>query len=189
MKKFLNNEFGVELGYKIYSLQQEELIKILKNTKNKTKSQLKTLKNTILPRIALYKVLKEYFHDDKKAYDIVKKYMFDIVGQRLKKFYMKLEHLPNFYNVFRRLMAFSVTKSDNWETEIMENDKKSIKYNITKCLWYDACIENNCPELCKIFCQTDHIIYDDLKKVKFIRNKTLGNGDDYCDFCYLNKKH
>lgn len=62
------------------------------------------------------------------------------------------------------------------------------QYNITKCLWYDACVENDCPELCKIFCDVDNVIYGSMQKVKFVRKGTLGTGSECCDFCYLNRK-
>ena len=51
-----------------------------------------------------------------------------------------------------------------------------------------VCVENDCPELCKIFCDVDHVIYASMKKVKFIRTGTLAAGDKACDFRFLNKK-
>lgn len=188
MQKFLISEFGQSLGSKIYNMQQKELKTILGLTKGKSSSQMKTLENTILPRIALYKVLQEEFGEQKKAYNIVQKYMFTVVGKKINKQYSRFELMPGFFYIFRKMMVGVISKSDNWVTEVIENDSTSVKYNITKCLWYDACKENGCQELCKIFCDTDHVIYGSMKKVKFVRKGTLGLGGECCDFCFLNEK-
>lgn len=187
MLQFLITEFGEDLGNKIYNSQQKELRTILESATGKSESQLRTLEKTILPRVALYKVLEELW-DQKKAYDTVEKYMFTIVGQKINKQYSALEFLPGFFYIFRKIMVSTIKKSDNWVTEVVKNDSISVKYNITKCLWYDACKENDCPELCKVFCDTDHVIYDSMKKIKFVRKGTLGTGSSCCDFCFLNRE-
>ena len=189
MEKFLINEFGQNEGNRIYALQQKKLQEILGRTARKSRSQMKTLTKTILPRVSLYKVLQEEYGEEKKAYDTVEKYMFTVVGPKLGKQYSMLECIPGFFYIFfRRLMAAVVSKSDNWVAEITKNDSTAVEYNITKCLWYDACVENECPELCKVFCDVDHVIYGSMKKVSFTRNGTLGTGQECCDFCYAYKK-
>ncbi|SMC22207.1 L-2-amino-thiazoline-4-carboxylic acid hydrolase [Clostridium acidisoli DSM 12555] len=187
MQQFLINEFGQSLGNKIYDIQQKKLQTILELTTGKSNNQMITLNKTILPRIALYKVLKEELGEQKKAYDTVEKYMLTIVGPKLNKQYSMLKFIPGFFYMFRKIMLNVISKSDNWVTEVIKNDSISVKYNITKCLWYDACVENNCPELCKIFCDVDHVIYGSMKKIKFIRTGTLGTGNNCCDFCFLNR--
>lgn len=188
MRQFLVNEFGESLGNRIYDLQQRKLQVMLGMTMGKSNNQMLTLKKTILQRISLYKVLQEELDDQKKAYDIVEKYMFTVVGPKLNKQYSMLERIPGFFFIFRRLMVSMIIKSDNWAVKIIKNDNTSVEYNITKCLWNDACVESGCPELCRIFCDTDHVIYDSMKKIKFIRKGTLGTGNKLCDFCYFNKK-
>jgi hypothetical protein len=188
MQQFLTNEFGQSLGCKIYDLQQRKLQTILQLTTGKSNNQMRTLTKTILPRISLYKVLQEELGEQKKAYDTVEKYMLTIVGPKLKKQYSMFEFIPGYFYMFRTIMSGTVNKSDNWVTEVIKNDSTSIEYNISKCLWYDTCIENDCPELCKIFCDADYVIYGSMKKVKFIRTGTLGTGNKCCDFCFLNKK-
>lgn len=189
MEEFLINEFGESFGSKIYEMQQKKLQVLIGQTKDKSSSQMKTLIKIILPRVSLYKVLQEELSDNKKAYDIVQKYMFTVVGAKLNKKYSSIEFIPGYFYMFRKMMGSVVSKSDNWEKEITENDNTAIKYNITKCLWNDACIENNCSELCRIFCDVDHVIYHGMKKVKFVRKGTLGTGSKCCDFCFINKKN
>ena len=41
-----------------------------------------------------------------------------------------------------------------------------------KCLWHTACVENDCEELCPLFCDVDDITNGGLKKIGFKRTKS-----------------
>ena len=117
--------------------------------KIKQQNQMKTLIQTILPRIALYKALKEEF-DEEKVYQHMQKYMSDIVAKQ-------------------------------------KHNKKSFDVTMKKCLWHTACVENDCAELCHLFCDVDNVTYGELKKICFKRTKTLGYDGDCCDFHFYKK--
>ena len=57
IKKFLEGEYTFDTAEQIYKKQEDSLMSMLETVKNESKSRYKTLKQTILPRIALYKVL------------------------------------------------------------------------------------------------------------------------------------
>lgn len=57
IKEFLNEEFGVDKGQEVFNKQEMILAEIIKNIKDKSENQRKTLIQTILPRIALYKAM------------------------------------------------------------------------------------------------------------------------------------
>ena len=57
IKEFLNEEFGADKGQELFNKQEIILDEIIKNIKDKSKNQRKTLIQTILPRIALYKAM------------------------------------------------------------------------------------------------------------------------------------
>ena len=58
------------------------------------------------------------------------------------------------------------------------------RIDMTKCPYRDACAQYGCPELCRCFCDSDDITYDGMHpKLLWHRTKTLGRGDDCCDFC------
>ena len=57
------------------------------------------------------------------------------------------------------------------------------RIDMTKCPYHDTCVQHGCPELCPCFCDSDDITYDGLHpKLRWHRTKTLGRGDDCCDF-------
>lgn len=58
------------------------------------------------------------------------------------------------------------------------------RVDMTKCPYHDTCVAYGCPELCRCFCDSDDISYAGLHpKLIWHRTKTLGRGDDRCDFC------
>lgn len=59
IKKFLEGEFSPCVASEIYGKQSDLLFEMLNKLKEPDKSRHKTLAQTILPRIALYKVLQE----------------------------------------------------------------------------------------------------------------------------------
>lgn len=99
IKTFLIEEFGVDNGNTLFEKQEKILNEIIKNTKNKSKNQMETLIQTILPRIALYKALKEGF-DEEKVYQHMQKYMIDIVAKQKHLSMKKMEKVPCFYFLF-----------------------------------------------------------------------------------------
>jgi hypothetical protein len=187
MEQFLKDALGAEQGGKIFGFQQEKLAVLIGQIEDKSESQRFVLMNVILPRIALYQVLIDETGDRKEAYDTVEKYMLTSVAPNLRKQYAALEGMQGYFDVFARNMADTLIKSDLWVTDITQNDSGALKYNITQCLWLDACAENGCPELCKVFCDADHVIYADMKEVAFLRSGTLATGSGCCDFCFLNR--
>ena len=73
IKKFLIEEFEEEKGLSLYHNQTIKLNFLIDNIRDKTKNQRKTLINTILPRIALYKMLEESDIDEALSYEYVRK--------------------------------------------------------------------------------------------------------------------
>jgi hypothetical protein len=187
INEYVISEYGNEPGRKINEYQHMQFQSMVAKISNKSENQTHTLKNIILPRIALYKALIELNYTREESFAKIKKYLDEIVGKKMNTRLRKAEKLPGFFIIFKTKMYKEVSSNDNWDVEIVENSKKTIKYNIKKCLWYDACKENECTELCQIFCDVDHIIYGNMKKVDFIRKGTIGKGQDYCDFCYTGK--
>lgn len=57
IRPFLVEAFGNDRGDALFGAQDKMLGTLIANTKNKSASQMKTLTQTILPRITLYKAL------------------------------------------------------------------------------------------------------------------------------------
>lgn len=186
IKKFLNSEFGEATGNELFLIQQEKLNEIIKNINNKTKSQKKMLIKTILPRIALYKIMlnDEKIHNE--AYEIMRKYMMNVIGEKKHKSMVKMEKVPGFYKIYSSIFLKIMKKTD-LQKSTQSIKKGSFDVTITNCLWHNACVENDCKELCRLFCDVDNATYGNLKKIGFKRTKTLGYDGDCCDFHFYKK--
>ena len=68
IKAFLEKEFGKTKGNYLLEKQKQILGILIENIKNKSKNQKKTLVQTILPGIALYKALVQENIPEEEAY-------------------------------------------------------------------------------------------------------------------------
>ncbi len=186
IKNFLFSELDTEVAQKIFDEQNNILDKIILNAFNKTKNQLKTLKNTILPRIALYKALNNYGFSMEDSNNHMKNYMLNYIAKSKHNSMVKMEKVPGFYSLYSKMFLKIMRKTDLQQSK-QKHDAKSFDVTITKCLWHQACVENECPELCRLFCDVDNITYGELNKIGFTRTQTLGYGGDCCDFHFFKK--
>ena len=172
---------GVRLS-QIFARQEEILQEIIRNTQNRSKNQRKTLVQTILPRIALYKAMQESL-PEAETHAQMRRYMLERVAAQKHAEMMMMEAIPGFYALYSRIFLRVVRSSDLWESE-QEHGTNGFSVTMKKCLWHTACVENGCPELCPCFCDSDDIAYDDLHpKLVWHRTKTLGRGNECCNFC------
>lgn len=185
IKTFLINEFGAERGIAMSDRQDAILNEIIGNIRNKSKNQIKTLVQTILPRIALYKVLLENVSQE-EAYQYMQKYMMNVVAAQKHSSMVKMESIPEFYSIYSNIFLRVVRKTDLWES-VQKHGKDYFDVTMKKCLWHTACVENNCEQLCRLFCDVDNITYGGLKKLGFSRTTTLGYGGNCCDFHFYKK--
>lgn len=186
IKNFLFSELDTEVAQKIFDEQNNILDKFILNAFNKTKNQLKTLKNTILPRIALYKALNNYGFSMEDSNNHMKNYMLNYIAKSKHNSMVKMEKVPGFYSLYSKIFLKIMRKTDLQQSK-QKHDAKSFDVTITKCLWHQACVENECPELCRLFCDVDNITYGELNKIGFTRTQTLGYGGDCCDFHFFKK--
>lgn len=186
IKAFLAESFGNDRGGKLFEMQDKALGEIIGNTKGKTENQMKTLIQTILPRIALYKSFIAAGLSGDDVYKYMRKYMLEIVAAKKHSSTVKMEIVPGFYAIYSRVFL-KIMRTTDLQESVQEHGKDYFNVTITKCLWHTACVENGCEELCRLFCDVDDVTYGGLKKIGFTRTKTLGYGGDCCDFHMFRK--
>ena len=186
IKAFLNEEFGEKRGNDLFNKQEVMLNELIKNTQNKSKNQMKTLIQTILPRIAMYKILSKEEVSEDEVYQYMRKYMIDKIATKKHASTAKMEKVPGFYSIYSKVFLKIMSTTDLQES-VQKHGKDYFDVTIKKCLWHTACVENDCEKLCHLFCDVDNVTYGGLKKIGFTRTKTLGYGGDCCDFHFYKK--
>lgn len=186
IKAFLLEELGKDRSSAPFEDQEKILASMIAGTKGKSKGQIKTLHRSILPCLAMYKALLNSGLARDAAYTRMQTYMLDHSAARSHSMMAKMELIPGFYTLYSSIFLRVVRTSDLWESrQAREGDYFDV--TIRKCLWHTACAEYGCPELCRLFCDSDDVTYGGLKKLGFTRTKTLGHGDDCCDFHFFRK--
>ena len=186
IKAFLIEEFGESKANTLFHSQEKTLDTLIENTKNKSENQMKTLVQTVLPRIALYKTLSKDSLSKEDVYAYMRKYMLDKVAAKKHASTAKMELVPGFYSIYSHIFL-KIMRTTDLQESVQSHTKDSYDVTITKGLWHTACQENGCEELCRLFCDVDDVTYGGLKKIGFTRTQTLGYGGDCCDFHFFRK--
>ncbi len=186
IKAFLEEEFESGKSSDLSDAQERLLQMLIENTKNKSKNQMKTLTQTILPRIALYQALQKADFSQDDVFRYMRKYMMNKVAAKKHSSTAKMELVPGFYAIYSKVFL-KIMRTTDLQESTQAAGKDYFDITITKCLWHTACVENGCAELCSLFCDVDDVTYGGLKKIGFSRTQTLGYGGSCCDF-HLFKK-
>ncbi len=137
----------------------------------------------IFPAAAIYLAMKEV--DPGMAYDVMKKIMAEKSG-KTGKMLAKFCRVPGFKKFFLGMWD-SMSHKMFGETAGFKNvfypkEKKCFRMDITQCPYHKYLTELGCPELNVLFCENDVQSYGNLPGLKFSRTKTIGAGDELCDF-------
>jgi len=137
----------------------------------------------IFPAAAIYLSMKEI--DPDVAYDVMKKVMAER-SDNMGKMLAKCCKLPGFKTFFLRMWDPMSHKMFG-EASVFKNvfyptEKGCFRMDITQCPYNKYLTEQGCPELNILFCENDVHSYGSLPGLKFSRTKTIGAGDELCDF-------
>ena len=133
------------------------------------------LESQILPGIAAYEVLRTvHGYVEARAW-------------KMKQSMQKLLRLPGLYRLapvlFCKLTPKYFGETAGFAATEYQTSGGVWRIDMTKCPYHDTCVQHGCPELCPCFCDSDDVTYDGLHpKLRWHRTKTLGRGDDCCDF-------
>lgn len=184
LDRFFLRVLGEKAGKEVMAESRDQAAAFLAASPETSLSRRETMRTTILPRTAVYTVLKRRGLDAKK---LMEKYLREVQGPTARDQYAGLEWVPRFFEIFRWAFRKATASSDAWDSTF-EAEKDRFDLTIRKCLWYDTCVECGCPEACRFFCECDNYSFGELKKVGFRRTQTLGTGGDCCDFHFYKKR-
>jgi hypothetical protein len=71
---------------------------------------------------------------------------------------------------------------EGWRFEWVEDSDQCIAYDARECFYLNVLTFYGAPELTAHLCAIDDLLYGDLRGISWERTKTLGRGDDRCDF-------
>lgn len=151
-----------------------------------SKEKLYHLKRQILPGIAAYETLQTVM-SKKEALQTVHGYVERLAGASHKQL-VALLRVPGMYRLVPGVFVKSTQSvfgpAAGFSPKELQTGNGVWRVDMMKCPYHDTCAEYGCPELCRCFCDSDDISCAGLHpKLVWHRTKTLGRGDDRCDFC------
>lgn len=151
-----------------------------------TKEKQRHLEGQILPGIAAYETLQTVLPKD-EALQTVHGYV-EERAWKLKKMILAFLRLLGLYRRIPGLFCRETPKlfgeTAGFAAREIQTSGGVWRIDMTRCPYHDTCVQYGCPELCPSFCDSDDITYNGMHpKLSWHRTKTLGRGDDCCDFC------
>lgn len=140
----------------------------------------------ILPSLALYQTLREEYNNQEaalKEMDILIPAMLERSGRR--RLVQILGCLPDPFTVLRVLNRWAIKvryPREGWRFEWVEDSDQCIAYDARECFYLNVLTAFGAPELTAHLCVIDDLLYGDLPGISWERTKTLGRGDDRCNF-------
>jgi hypothetical protein len=139
----------------------------------------------ILPGLALYQVLREEHAEPDKALAEMEAVLEDDAA-RFRERVKFVGHLPDPFTFLQRIARWSMARAyppEGWEIEWIEDSDQCVSFDIRRCFYQEVLTAYGAPELTPLYCKMDDLIYEGLPpSITWERTKTLGRGDDACDF-------
>ncbi len=183
-KKLTVSMYGAEEGKAIYCEYETLCLQYAGEYSNISKQEEQHYFEQILPFIAVYKIMQK--KDVQRAEEVLQ----TIVEKRSEQASSILQVLlkvPGLYKnvpqICNKLIAKSFSEEAGFQYGKTECGKAEWKADIVQCPYFNTCKKYECVEIAHYFCDSDDMIYGNLhKKVLWKRTKTLGRGDEVCDF-------
>ena len=192
---YLSRDFR-ETAAQCFPLQAKELNAffdarlnaLLAENADASKEKQYHLKRQILPGIAVYETLQRVMPKE-EALQTVHGYV-ERLARTSHKQLAALLHIPGLYRLVPGVFVKSTRSvfgpAAGFDSKELQVGNGIWRVDMMKCPYHDTCVAYGCPELCCCFCDSDDISYTGLHpKLIWHRTKTLGRGDDRCDFSAL----
>jgi hypothetical protein len=145
----------------------------------------KHLEENILPGLALYRVLCDGGYDEAEALQLTERMLaVDLLRQRRPL--VLLGRLPFFFSLLRAVTHRFMGRNfppQGWQVEWPDEGRDVVAFDMKSCFYLDVLTEYGAPELTPVYCGLDDLVYGDVSPyVRWDRTRTLGRGDDCCDF-------
>ena len=146
-------------------------------------AQSTQLESLILPGLALYQVMCEEGQNRQEVFAEVEDLFKAAFFVRLRNLVPLLNYLADPFPVIRVGLRW-MTKNAyvTGSQEVIEDSPQCFAINIHRCFIFDTLQAYGAAELTVLYCKTDDWLAECLPKVHWLRTKTLGCGDKYCDF-------
>lgn len=178
--------FGCDEGARLFALTETIYADLCACGDDRNNAAIRMhLTTNLFPPMAYYRALRQSGYEEAEALSLVRRETGRSAENKQRE-QAKLTKLPCTYLLYRLAIKGVMRKqfpSAGWETEWIRCDGKELHFNLKRCLYQDVCEQEDCPELCSVYCDNDDIAFRGLlPKIRFERSGTLAKGAPCCDF-------
>ena len=182
-KKEISGRFSQTECDKVWRDAHKRLFKMYADHPDLPKGVAMHTDSFIFPAAAIYLAMKEI--NPGIAMDVMRKVMAEKSG-KTGDMIAKFCRLPGFKKFFLGMWDSMSHKMfgevSGFKNVFYPKEKGCFRMDITQCPYNKYLTEQGCPELNILFCENDVHSYGNLPGLKFTRTRTIGAGDDLCDF-------
>ncbi len=185
-EKFLINAYGSEKGSMISNAANKRFEELCAENKDEPKDMYQHTRMKIYPCISMLDAQIMHGISREDALDFNFKFI-EWRSYRGAKFVSKIMKIPGIYKktpvFFGNMTKKNFGTKQKFDAVFHEISSKEMRFDMTKCPYSDICAKYGYPEITKAFCRGDDIVYGAMHpKLVWGRTKTIGDGDDVCDF-------
>lgn len=181
MKKYYGNATPT-----ILKRTQKRFAKLIKENPNEPPCVAAHTVQRIYPAISVFDAIVSYNHDRKDAVNFLTKYLAWYCKTPAKIIRILLK-IPGLYRKVPTISTSMVKKfygaSAGFTCSFHAVNKNTAAFDMLVCPYMETAKKYGCPEIVPAFCKADDVCYGNMhKNLIWGRTKTLGFGDDCCDF-------
>lgn len=186
MNNYLKQTYGHVLASKIYTEAKSEWEELCLSNDADSKDVKAHTELKIYPMISLYHAMQNNGINKDEACNFLDKNL-SLMAEKDAKSIRTMLTIPFAYRlmpkIFKKVTLSQFGEKAGFKAKFYDTDKTECKFDMQKCLYCEVCNKYNCFELVKCFCHTDDVTDGNMHpRIHWNRTKTMGEGDDVCDF-------
>lgn len=153
---------------------------------DETQAQQMHTRSRIYPAISVFEALVEIGISREDVARLILDF-YKARAQRPAKMIQNLLKIPGLYKAVPKIFLIGVNKmfgpEAGFKAKHYEVKKGCFQMDMLECPYMNICKKYGCPEIVPAFCASDDVAYGNMHpKLIWGRTKTLGRGDECCDF-------
>lgn len=186
IESHIEKKYGTDKAKVIMDKALKRYDEIIEENHDEPKSYYMHTIQRIYPAIAVFDAMvDEGVNREEVANFLVDYYKWR--SSKIAPMIQKIFKIPGLYKIMPKVFFNMADKNfgpkAGFKAENRNLTKSEMRFDMVKCPYFENCKKYGCVEIVRGFCDADDICYGNMHpKLSWDRTKTLGYGNDVCDF-------
>jgi hypothetical protein len=185
-RKKLAGKINKEAAAKVITGTQAQYETLFSQTEQpENKALRRHLNDVLLPGIALYRALINAGQGREESLETVE-LLYRAILKRRRNLMAVMGRMPFAFYTFKKITRRSMKSMfppEGWDVQWPDEGPDCLAFDMSRCYYLDITKKLGVSELMPVFCDCDDFMFEALSpKLIWKRTKTLGRGDEVCDF-------